>query len=79
MKLSNMVSLSLSVVRILKLVLRNVAYNAVCLFEKLVQVLDAKDKGLDRLCIVLHQHLVEYGSDVHCGAARCTGKLAGMK
>jgi hypothetical protein len=43
----------------------NVSYNAVRLFEKLVQVLCTKHVGLDRPPIVLCQHLIEDGCDVH--------------
>lgn len=49
----------------LKLQMSNVAYNAVCLLQKLVQILHAEDIRLDRLRIVLRQHLVEDWSDVH--------------
>ena len=45
---------------------RNVAYNAVRLFDKVIEVLDTKLKGLDGWRIVLGQHLVEGGRDVHC-------------
>jgi hypothetical protein len=47
-------------------------YNAICFLYKLIQVLHAEDIRLDRGCIVFDQHLVEYGSDVHCGAVQCT-------
>jgi hypothetical protein len=43
----------------------NVSYNAVRLFEKLIQVLCTKHVGLDRPPIVLCQHLIEDGRDVH--------------
>jgi hypothetical protein len=43
----------------------NVSYNAVRLFEKLIQVLCTKHVGLDRPSNVLCQHLIEDGRDVH--------------
>lgn len=44
---------------------RNVSYNAVRLLQELVQILDLKHIGLDWLRIVLDQHLVKEGRNVH--------------
>lgn len=44
---------------------RNVSYNAVRLLQELVQILDTKHVGLDWLSIVLNQHLVKDGRNVH--------------
>lgn len=52
--------------------MRNVAYNAVCLFDKVVECLDSKLKGLDWRRIVLCKHLVEGGRDVHCVEVQAT-------
>lgn len=43
------------------------AYNAVCLLYKVVERLDAKHKALQRRRIVLCEHLVEDGRNVHRG------------
>lgn len=45
--------------------MRNVAYNAVCLFDEGIQVLDAQDMGRNGASIVGRQHLVEDGGNVH--------------
>jgi hypothetical protein len=53
-KLRDMCSLVKSVTIALEHVVRNVAYNAVCLLQKLVQVLHTKNIRLDWLCIMPH-------------------------
>lgn len=52
--------------------MRNVAYNAVCLFDKVVECLDSKLKRLNWRRIVLCKHLVEGGRDVHCVEVQVT-------
>jgi len=42
-----------------------VAYNSVCFFQELVQVLHSENVRLDGLRIVACEHLVENRSDVH--------------
>lgn len=46
------------------------AYNPVCLLQKLVQVLHAEDVRLDWLRIVAREHLIEDRSDVHGAVLR---------
>jgi hypothetical protein len=55
-----------------------VSYNTVCLLQKLVQVLDAEDRRLDRAPIEFEQHLVEYGRDVHVHGVAMSSGLAAM-
>ena len=50
----------------------NVAYNAIRLFYKVIEGLDAELKRLDWRGIVLGQHLVECGRDVHCVEEQAT-------
>ena len=54
-----------SAVLALQLAARNVSYNAVCFFHKLVERFDTKDMGLNWRRIVLGERLVEDGRDVH--------------
>jgi len=49
-----------------------VAYNAICFFYKVVQGLDPEHMRLNRARIVLCQHLVERGRDVHCVRVQTT-------
>ena len=51
---------------------RNVAYNAICFFYKVVQGLDPEHVRLNGARIVLCQHLVERGRDVHCVRVQTT-------
>jgi len=52
-----------------------VAYNAVCLLDELVEVLQAELIRSDRVRIVLGQRLVENGCDVHGGAVTAAGLI----
>lgn len=45
----------------------NVAYNAVGLLEKLVQILFTEDIGLKRPRVMRGEHLVENGRQIHGG------------
>jgi hypothetical protein len=67
-ELCDVTSLLPLVVVVCSLAGRNVAYNAVCLLQKLVQIIETEGVGLDWVRIVLDQYLVEYGRDVHCCA-----------
>lgn len=60
-----MCSLGPSVVVSFEYAARNVAYNAVCLFEKPIQVFHAKDGGRNGLAVVCSQHLVQHRRDIH--------------
>jgi hypothetical protein len=64
-KLRYVCPLLLSVAMARMLQTSNVSYNAVRLFQKLVQVLCTKHVGLNRPPIVFCQHLIEDGRDVH--------------
>jgi hypothetical protein len=44
----------------------NVAYDAICFLQKLVQVLQAEDMGLYRARVVCGQYLAEDRCQVHC-------------
>ena len=53
--------------------MRNVAYNAICLLDEFVEVLQAEFMWLNRLRVVRDQRLVEDGRDVHGGAVGGAG------
>jgi hypothetical protein len=55
--------------------MRNVAYNAVCLFNKFVQILQAEFECSKRRRIMSSQRLIEYGCDVHGGGSMLIFKL----
>lgn len=60
-------AIAIQLAGLLRFKVSNVAYNAVGLFEKLIQILFAEDIGLKRPRVMRGEHLVENGRQIHGG------------